>query len=179
MSGFKKTLLIVSLAALPIISYAATTQSIGVVDIQKALLQSKAAQDYAKLSQKLYQPKLDSLATQRDKIKLQDDKLQKNSLTLSKTELKKQQSSLEKEKHAFLQKLQALRQEKSQADQTELKNLEPDLQKAVSAVAKKDNYTLILDKSAILYQQNNIDLTDKVIAQLNTIAKTGKSKNNN
>ena len=176
MRGFTKALLVTAMTALPLASHATAPQNIGVVDIQKALLQSHAAQSYAKSSQKHLQPELDALSEQRDKIKTQEDKLKKNSLTLSKSDLKKKEASLEQEKQTFLQKLQALRQEKETADQTELKRLEPQLQQAVSQIATKDHYTLVIDKSAVIYQKGDTDITSKVVAELDNITKKSSKK---
>ena len=164
MRGLTKALIITAML-IPLVSQAAS-MNVGIIDIQKALLKSKAAQEYTKSSKKNYQPRLDKLEALRDKIKSKEEKLRKNSASLSKDELQKQEEGINKEKEKFYQQLQQLREEKEKADKNELDRLEPQLKQAIEAVAKKEHFTLVLDKSAVVYQKGESEITDQVIAIL-------------
>ncbi len=163
----KKRLLIAAIALAPLLtkSYASTT--IGVVDVQKVLLTSATAKQYAKQSKASFQPKLDKLVAEHDAIQKAESELKKNSLTMSKTALSKKQEALEKEKQSFVERLQTLRKEKDQADEKELLRLEPKLKKAVASVAKKLKLSLVIEKSSVIYRAEETDVSSQVLNELN------------
>ncbi len=49
-----------------------------------------------------------------------------------------------------------------------------DVRKIIEKIARKDGYTLILDKNAVLYSPSEYDLTEKVFKEYNEASKTEK-----
>lgn len=64
-----------------------------------------------------------------------------------------------------------LEQQIAQAQQAELQRLVPKLQQAVNSVAESDGYDVVLNIGAVSYSKSNLDITTKVIARLNALAK--------
>ena len=154
---------------------------IALVDMQKALLESEAATKYSKISQKSFQPKIDKLTKERERITVEETNLKKVSEVLSAETYKEKSAKLEQEKDSFFQSYQELRQEKELADKKELERIEPLLHRSLQTLAEKNNLDYIFEKSALLYAKPTLDLTEQATKTLNSLTeqleKTKKESN--
>lgn len=140
---------------------------VGFVDMQRALSSSIEG----KKAQKEYEQKVKSVQSELDKKKQEFSRMredfgkQKASLNeLARTEKEEKLIVVEKDlKRLFEDSQESLRRENIKVVGDLLKKLHA----VVDEVGRRDGFTIILEKSsqAVLYADNKIDITDKVIQQ--------------
>ena len=155
-------------AALIVLLFPALAMSqalkIAVVDVQKVILtvpDGKAAKAKLERNAKKKQKALDK--QQKDLLQMKEDLERKASLMAEAA--KKQQVMAYQQKVAKLQEdYMKMQQELKEQEAKTLKPIFDKVQKAIKAVAKKDKYTLVLEKTAgVLFAEDALDVTDKVI----------------
>lgn len=140
---------------------------IGVVDLQKVLEASnagKAAQNELKVQRDKMQADLKQRGTEIQEI---ESRMKRESMVMS----KEAREDKEREHRIKVSDFQAL-QRKYQADLQDVeRKLMGQLQKEISGLvaemAKKDGFTLIISNIGVIYSQPAIDLTDRLIQELN------------
>lgn len=140
---------------------------IGVVDLQKVLEASnagKAAQNELKVQRDKMQADLKQRGTEIQEI---ESRMKRESMVMS----KEAREEKEREHRIKVSDFQAL-QRKYQADLQDVeRKLMGQLQKEISGLvaemAKKDGFTLIISNIGVIYSQPAIDLTDRLIQELN------------
>ncbi len=140
---------------------------IGVVDLQKVLEASnagKAAQNELKVQRDKMQADLKQRGTEIQEI---ENRMKRESMVMS----KEAREEKEREHRIKVSDFQAM-QRKYQSDLQEVeRKLMGQLQKEISGLvgemAKKDGYTLIISNIGVIYSQPALDLTDRLIQELN------------
>jgi outer membrane protein len=153
--------LLVSMSIVNVVMAESTSLKIGFVDMNKILIESKAAKNARAILQK-------DIDSKKAIIKEKSDKLANMDKDLKNTE---QDSSAWKEKREKLaQEINEFNRLKGEADgqlkkkDTELtEKIITDIQKILKNIAKSEKYAIILDKKAALIAEDGLDLTDKVI----------------
>jgi len=148
-------------------SLAADVAKIGVIDFQKVLETSaagKAIQAELKAKNEKMAVDLQKKGSEIEKI---SKRLERESMVMSKEmreEKEREQrikvndfKSLQKKYRAELQKRQVQLMQQLQTNVTDI----------TKQIGKKEGYLLIMDKRGVIYAPNSVDLTDKVIQQLN------------
>ena len=156
-------------------SLAADVAKIGVIDFQKVLEIStagKAIQAELKKKNEKMGADLQKKGAEIEKIQR---RLERESMVMSKEmreEKEREQrikvndfKTLQKKYRSELQKVQVKLMQQLQADVTTI----------TREIGKKEGYLLIMDKRGVIYTPRSVDLSDKLIQQLNTkFAKTKK-----
>jgi len=164
----KKLFLILCICfILPAYAQAAEDTKIGIIDLQKVLNECEAG--------KKAKTDLESL------IKSKESVIEEKSREIEKLkiELQKQASALsaeaKKSKEDELEKLLRDYQRTLQDSQAEVKKKEGELTEAiikgvhdiVNRIGKEGGYTIIIEKSLVLYTNQDLDITDSVIKEYN------------
>ncbi len=155
---------------------AADGAKIGVVNLQKVLetsISGKAAQNELKTER----DKLEAdLKKKGNEIQEMEQRMQREAAVMS----KEAREDKEREHRIKVSDIKAL-QKKYQGDLQDLeRKLMSELQKQISTLVddfgKKEGYTLIISNIGVLYNMSAIDLTDRLIQDLNARAgkKTGQ-----
>ncbi len=149
------------------LALAADVAKIGVIDFQKILETSAAG----KAIQTELKAKNEEMAAdlQRKGAEIENisKRLERESMVMSK-EMREEKErehrikvndfkTLQKKYRAELQKLQVELMQK----------LQTDLSDVTAEIGKKEGYLLIMDKRGVVYAPTSVDLTDKIIQQLN------------
>jgi outer membrane protein len=165
------TMLVLLLGSVPS-AYSADVAKIGVVFMQKILVESSAGKIIKnklqahnnKLLNALNDEKkrLDLLADEIKKLKLLPDSLDKNKMAAKKEEL-------EAGVKAFYNLEQKSRSEMKKMESDLMKSFSADVNKIVRDIGKKEGYLLILEKreAGIFYAPEQIDITDQITSLLN------------
>lgn len=140
-----------------------TTQStIAVVNVQQLFQQSPKIADLNKQLQTKFKARQDKLVTLQKSLETEKEKYRKESPTMAekdKTALQKKitddQSALAKEAVAFQKDLNA---EQGKV----MKNVLSQLNDVISGLAKKNNYSMVLDSQAVIYSADSSDITKQV-----------------
>ncbi|MGH7854747.1 MAG: OmpH family outer membrane protein [Candidatus Binatia bacterium] len=144
---------------------------IGYVDIQRVIGESQAgkrARD--RFQAQVKKAEADIMKERQDLERLKND-LDKKGPLLRDDERRNIESDLQK-RSVILQRSMADHQQELQAKNNEMMSeILKDLEKIVNEVGKAEKFTLILERSQILYSDQGIDITSKVIETYNSRAK--------
>ncbi|HAB04733.1 MAG: OmpH family outer membrane protein [Alcanivorax sp.] len=162
----KKYLLAVALM-LPL--FAQAEGRTGVVDPIGALQEAKEFQDrFGKLESSLKdeQNRLDRLGGEVENLR---GRLEKEGMTMSEDE-REQLQTQGQQKMIELQNLRQSAQRKLNKGQQEiLQVMEPKLKQAVETVAERENLDMVLNAQAVVYVKSDMDITEAVTKQLNSM----------
>ena len=156
-------------------SLAADVAKIGVIDFQKVLEISAAGKAIQAELKKKNEKMTADLQKKGAEIEKIQRRLERESMVMSKEmrEDKEREQrikvndfkTLQKKYRSELQKVQVKLMQQLQADVTTI----------TREIGKKEGYLLIMDKRGVIYTPRSVDLSDKLIRQLNTkFAKTKK-----
>lgn len=162
MKRFVGALLAVLLLAAP--AFAADTK-IGYVDLQKALNTSeagKAAKERISKKVKEYEGTID---TRQKEIKKLKEELEKQAMLLSEDARAAKERDYQQKVKEFQRFTKDIQEELQQKDNDFTKQILEELFKVIKEVGEKEGFTLILEQSesSILYADEKVNLTDKVI----------------
>lgn len=136
--------------------------SIAVVNVQQLFQQSPKIANLNKQLQSKFNGRRDKLMSQQKNLQAELEKYKKESSTMSqkdKDALKKRvtddQANLAKDAAAFQQDL-------GKEQNAIMKNVLAQLNGIISNIAKKNNYSLVLDSQAVIYSNENADITKQV-----------------
>jgi outer membrane protein len=159
----KKTLILLCLMVYGVVS--AAEPKIGYVDMQMAIQQTSDGKKAKKNLEAIAKTKEDKLkALEADLKKKGDDFKQKASIYDEATKRKKQME-LQKEFYDLQQLLGQSQAELRQKEEEALKPIVNVIRQQIDTIAKKENYTIVLEKSEnlVLFAKKEIDLTDQVV----------------
>ncbi|SRR5579883_498409 len=136
--------------------------NIAVVNVQQVFQQSPKIAELNKKLQSQFKPRQDKLVAAQKDLQDELDKFKKESPTMNQKDrdalqrkIVDDQSSLSKDASAFQQDL-AKEQGKI------MKSVLAQLNDIISGIAKKDNYSLVLDSQAVIYANDSADITKDV-----------------
>lgn len=158
-------LLMIILLTLP--GLALAEKKIAYVNPMQAISESKEVQASQMKMQSDFgeeQQRLQKLGAEITEI---EKKLQKESMTLSDKE-KKRLSNDRESKMLQYRQLSQLLQKQVQGEQEEIfKQMQPKLMKAVQEIAEAQDYDMVLNIQAVVYADEEMDITRQVVQKLN------------
>jgi outer membrane protein len=145
--------------------------TIGYIDLQKVMVESdKGKQAKQTLTQEAEKLKK-NLDAKQDELQKMKDAIEKQGTTITaeaRTEREKQYQNKLKDYQRLANDYQTeLQQKDMEVTQKMLKELE----EVIKGVGEKDRYTLIVEKSQVLFASPAIDITPKIINLFNEAAK--------
>ena len=154
----------------------AQSQGIVFIDFQKVMLESEKGKETQRILTGERDRMKKSLDAKQDELRRLKDSLEKQATTMSpdaRTEREKQYQNKVKEYERLEQDFSAeLRQKNGELTDRILK----DIQDIVQGIGAREKYTLILEKSLIVYGSPSVDITAKVISAYNESAKRPAKK---
>ncbi len=163
----KKMMILASLVAFLLFASAAVAadMKIAYVDLQKALNMStngKAAKEKMKAKFKDYDA---DVQKKQDELKKLKDDLEKQAMLLSAEARAAKERDYQQKVKDYQRMTKDIQEELQQADQDYTRKILEEIFKVVQNLGKQEGYTLILEKteSSILFANDSIDLTDRVI----------------
>jgi outer membrane protein len=153
-----------TLVAVPV-AIAADSMKLGYVDLQKALNLSaagKAAKDKMKAKFKNYET--DVQKKQEELKKLKED-LEKQAMLLSAEARAVKERDYQQKVKDYQRLTKDIQEELQQTDAEFTRKILEEIFKVVQQIGKQEGYSIILEKteSSILYANEGIDMTDRVI----------------
>ena len=166
---------LVALMAAPLTAFAEVR--IAVVDIQKALVTVKEGQEARKKLEKMAKEKKARLEKLSKEVQKLEDELEHQAQLMKEDVRRKKlmayQQKVQEAQKALMESQQALAQKEQELTQ-------PIVQKLMGVaeeMAKELGYDIVLERSAVVYAQGNMDLTDELIKRYNLrYSSRGKSK---
>ncbi|OEU62910.1 MAG: hypothetical protein BA870_00630 [Desulfuromonadales bacterium C00003094] len=156
----------------------AADMKVAFVDLQKALMECDAGLA-AKGSMGQRVKEFQTTAQQRQQtLKNLNQELEKKKLMLSATARAEKEQDYQQKTKDFQRFIKDAQEELQQEEARLGRNILEGLSKVIKDLGDKDGYTLVLERSngALLYADDSIDLTDKVIAAYNKAYKSSNGK---
>ena len=155
----------------PSIVWSSGKIKIAVVDINKCLRESlKGKRLYRKLEDQrdVLQKKINQKEAELTKIQ---DELKKQAMLLSPEALRKKRRLFDRKQQEYRYFLEDAQDELRQEEARGIQKILGDRKKVIASIAKKNGYTLVLEKSkgGVLYNKPTIDITAEVIKEFDNI----------
>jgi outer membrane protein len=156
--------------------FAADVAKIGIIDLQKILETSDAGKSIQN-ELKAHKDKMESDLQQKGaEIETIGKRLEREAMVMSK-DMREEKEREQRIKINDFKTLQKKYRAELQKLEVQLMNeLQDDLKNLVETIGKKEGYLMIINKLGVLYAPNSIDITDKVIQQLNAMTAKKKKK---
>lgn len=164
----KKTLLSLIMLGLSGVSSMALADEtkIGVVDLQKIIQTSPKIQTIQQNLEKKFRPRRDALiATEKD-LRAKMDAFKRDSVVMNANAKKDKEREIVSMQQKFERDGQQYQQELSTAHNEAMEDFYTRVRAAISRVAKKEHFELVLQKDAAPFAAEKLDVTKQVIAAI-------------
>lgn len=164
----KYMLLASVIIALPVMAQAA--DKIGVVNSEEVVMNSAAGKRAIQDLQGKAESKQRELSRQSEELKKMDDNFRKQSVTLSAEAKQRMQSEMEAKFKKMMDDQNSFNQQMGEERQRVLDPLMKVFDQVISDYAKKNGYSLIIERRAVLYA-SGMDLTAEITKAFESAAK--------
>ncbi len=172
-AGWALSILIITALVILPAARCADTLKIGFVNAQRIIEESKTGKDaYAKLKN-LQDEKKKEVEAKKAAIDKSEEELRKQYLTLSEDAKRAKEEELTAAKKEFKRMLEDADADLGAKEKAYLEKIDKDVMEIIQKYGKDQGFTLILGKmgSAILYSDDALDVTDKIIEIYDKTAK--------
>lgn len=136
---------------------------IGFVDLDRALNESRAGRSaLEKLQAEVKETESSLLKEKQDLERLRSD-IDKKRLLLKEVERRNLEKEFQRRVRNYQRAMRDSQEELNQRKNELMADILKGLEKAVTEVGKKEKFTLILERSQVLYTDQGVDITDTVI----------------
>jgi outer membrane protein len=136
---------------------------IGYVDFSKVQQESKAGKDAYKTIEKMFKDKQTQLDQRQGEIEKMMGELDKQSAVLAAEVRKQKEEKLQKD-YKELQRFKSDSEEELNKKKAEIaKQMFQEVSGIITKFGKEEGYTLILERSVVLYAPEAVDVTEKII----------------
>lgn len=158
-----------------------TIQKIGIVNPVATYQSTPQGEDSLKALQNKLKPEAEKLQKQQNDLLQEKQKLHNDAPGMTAENLKQEEVKQMNKENQFQQAFTEFRQSGAEAEQKLAQNFQEAFNTAVSEVAKKQCYDLILSSQAIAYVVPNAghDITTPVIEKMQALGKTSKDADKN
>lgn len=144
----------------------ADAPKIGVVDLQKIMQTSPKMKEIQQRLEKDFMPRRDKLIKMEEQLKSDMEKLKRDSAVMSEAQKKELQSKIMTNKQTLDKEGQAYQQELSTEHNKAVQGLYEKVKAVIDQVAKEKKYSLVIQKEAAPYSDNQLEITDLVMKKL-------------
>ncbi|MGH7797723.1 MAG: OmpH family outer membrane protein [Candidatus Binatia bacterium] len=153
------------------VSYAQERIKIGFIDIQRVISESQAGKRARDRFQNQVKKAEADIQKERQDIERLKSDLDKKGPLLRDDERRNLESDLQKRSVSLQRSMADYQQDLRTKNNEMMSEILKELEKIVNEVGKADKFTLILERSQILYSDQGIDITSKVIETYNSRTK--------
>lgn len=136
--------------------------SIAVVNVQQVFQQSPKITDLNKQLQGQFKTRQDKLVSAQKTLQDEMDKYKKDSPTMSQKDKDSMQKKIVDDQSNLAKEASAFQQDLAKEQSKIMKNVLAKLNDIISGIAKKNNYTVVLDSQAVIYANDAADITKQV-----------------
>jgi outer membrane protein len=144
---------------------------VGFIDIQRVIAESQAGKRAKERFQAQVKKAESDIAKERQELERMKSDLDKKGPLLKDEERRNLEGDFQKRSVALQRSMADYQQELQQKNNEMMAEMLKELEKLVNEVGKAEKFTLILERSQILYSDQGIDITSKVIETYNNRAK--------
>jgi outer membrane protein len=164
-----RSFLVVALLASVILpTYAFAADTVGYVDMQRVLEQSKLGQRLQEQLREEFEPRGQALAQEEQEIRQRQQTLERDGPLMSADQVSKEEAEIETRIKAYQEKATALQQDIVKVQQEKGREIIVPAKDSITAVATKKKVGMIVEPgmSGLLYVDETLDLTADVIKHL-------------
>ena len=165
MKNFKYILTILFFTLFSSTVYSETT--IAVLDVVKLLKESKAAVSMKDQLNAVAKKYTDEDLKKQKEIQKQEEELLRQKSTLTPEAFSDRKNAFEKIVIEFNKSSQTKRKALSKAEKDAVSQIEDEVEKIVKNIIETDKITAVFRKSSVILSDNSIDITQKVVDELN------------
>lgn len=161
------------------VAFAADTNGvtrIGVLDWQLLLSKSPQAEEAAKRLEKEFQAPKDKLVNKQKEFQTKREKMQRDADAMSVAERGKKEKELAKMEQDLRRLDEELRSDYTTRHREEMDNFIKEVKDVVDKFADEEKYDVVFPQEATLYIADKIDITEKILARLEKMAKSSGKK---
>lgn len=144
----------------------ADAAKVGIVDLQKIMQQSTQMKDIQQKLEKDFKPRRDQLVAMEDKLKKDMETFKRDGAIMSQTKKKEMEKDILKSQQTFEREGQQYQQELSTAHNEAMEELYNKIRKAITKVAQDEKYDVVLQKDAVPFSVDKLDITASVIKNI-------------
>ncbi|WP_280562717.1 OmpH family outer membrane protein [Chromohalobacter sp. 48-RD10] len=157
------------LGVMSVMSMPAMANEVGVIDWRQALLNSDAAQrSMNELKNQIGDKKQRAESLSQELQQLQQ-KLQQDGAVMSDAERNSAQQELRSKGSEFQQLRQQIQSMQQEKEQSFMQSAKPKLDRAVEQVVEKHDLDLVVDRDAVVYSEDGLDVTEEVTRIFNSL----------
>jgi outer membrane protein len=145
---------------------------IGFIDVQRAITESQAGKRAKERFQAQVKKAEADLLKEKTEIERLKSDLDKKGPLLKEEEKRNLEADLQRRYVSYQRGMQDQQQELRQKEGEMTGDILKELEKIVNEVGKAEKFTLILERSQILYSDQGIDITNRVIEAFNARSKS-------
>lgn len=135
---------------------------IAVVNVQQIFQQSPKIADLNKKLQSQFKARQEKLIAAQKSLQDEVDKFKKDSSTMSQKDKDDMQKKIVDDQTSLSKDANAFQQDLSKEQNKIMKGVLSQLNEIITSIAKKNNYTLVLDSQAVVYAADSADITKQV-----------------
>jgi outer membrane protein len=169
----KNIFLMVGLIVMLILPLTARSQTVNIayIDLQRVMVESEKGKEAKQVLTQEAERLKKTLDVKQDELQKMKDAIEKQGITIT----PEARAEKEKQYQTKLKDYQRLatdyQNELQQKDQEVTQKMLKELEEVIRGLGEKEKYTLILEKSQVLFASPTIDITPKVITLFNEAAK--------
>ena len=167
----KYGLVLVLLALWPTFAAAQDRVKIGFIDVQRAISESQAGKRAKDRFQAQVKKAEGDMLKEKSELERLKNDLDKKGPLMKEEERRNLEADLQKRYVAYQRTAGDYQQELRQKESEMMGDILKELEQIVNEVGKAEKFTLILERSQILYSDQGIDITNKVIEVYNSRTK--------
>jgi len=160
-----KTLLLITLVAGPALARA--EQKLGYVDLQRALGETEDGRKAKANLKKVFDQKQKELDEQQAALKKDIEDLDKKRTLLPADKVREKEAELQSRMQKVQQTYLRHQQDLSTKEQEATGKIFERMNRIITKMAASENFTMILDKSALVFAKPHLDLTNDLIRRYN------------
>lgn len=152
---------------------AADKPAIAYVDVRKVLLESKVGKKNKAEFEKMIKEKESAIGKEEEKLKAMQEAFQKDQLMMTDEQKKAKQKAFQEKADAYQKMVKDAKQEVGKKDSEYTSRSLADIRGIVAELAKAMKLSLVLEasESGLLYAEEGMDLTPKVLEKYDAKAK--------
>lgn len=147
--------------------YAAEGTKIGVVDLQKIMQTATQMKAIQEKLEKEFKPRRDKLVQMEEGLKKDMEQFKRDAAVMSQTKKKDLEKKIVATQQQFEREGQQYQQELSTAHNEAMEEFYSKIRAAIAKVAESDKFDIVLQKDAAPYSSDKLDVTLKVMQQIN------------
>ena len=161
------------LASLPVAAFADDLK-LGYVDLQRALNETEDGRKAKTNLKKVFDAKQKELDEQQEVLKKDIEDLNKKRTLLPAEKVREKEAELQDRMQKVQQTYMRHQQDLSGKEQKETAKIFERMTKIISEIAAAENFSMIVDRSALVFAKPHLDLTNELIRRYNgTAGKAG------